>query len=263
MPYAIELKRIVITLFLLTGTLVCAQNFTVKLNGNVYVNEGNVFDIHVINITSKKITATDRYGHFAILAKLNDTLVFSSIQFKEKRVVVNEGVYVGKPLHVWLEKLTTELDEIVVKPYNLSGWLGNDVKDTVSLVNASTLKLPNANVKLRTQHERKLYTARTWDFTGFSVKLDPLINAISGRTLMLKNKVALELKSSKYMEVYESIDDSLVVSELKIPKERVYDFYFYCEVDKSFDSIVNLNIKGDVWKFMVNKSTDYRKNNKL
>ena len=131
------------------------------------------------------------------------------------------------------------------------------------MVNASTLKLPNANVKLRTQHERKLYTARTWDFTGFSIKLDPLINAISGRTLMLKNKVALELQSLKYEKIYESIDDSLVVIEMKIPKDRVYDFYYYCEADKSFDSIVNLNIKGDVWNFMLEKSINYRKNNKL
>ena len=131
------------------------------------------------------------------------------------------------------------------------------------MVNASTLKLPNANVKLRTQHERKLYTARTWDFTGFSIKLDPLINAISGRTLMLKNKVDLELQSSKYEKVYESIDESLVVIEMKIPKDRICDFYYFCEADKSFDSIINLNTKGDVWKFMVKKSIVYKKNNKL
>ena len=82
--YFFKLHLTVSVLFILNSISFYAQDITIKLEGNVYAVEGNIFDVHVINVTSKNITVTDKYGRFAILAELNDTLVLSSIQFKNK-----------------------------------------------------------------------------------------------------------------------------------------------------------------------------------
>jgi len=64
-----------------------AQEFSTKLEGRVYSKDAHVAATHVSNISSKKGPITDAGGFFTILVKLNDTLVFSAVQYKRKEVV--------------------------------------------------------------------------------------------------------------------------------------------------------------------------------
>ncbi len=135
------------------------------------------------------------------------------------------------------------------------------------MVTASTLDLPNANVKPPTQSERKLYTARTWDaqFYGlaFTAKLDPLFNYFSGRTKMLNERVAREAKYKKIEKTRKFFADSLYIIDLKIPQTRINDFIYFCEIDSSFSSTIAIEDKLRLWQFMKKKSLIYRKNNSL
>lgn len=56
-----------------------------------------------------------------IPVRLNDTLVFSAVQFKRKEIVVTEEVLNTRLLFVPLQDVLTELQEVVVMPYNLTG----------------------------------------------------------------------------------------------------------------------------------------------
>ena len=125
-----------------------AQEFSTKLEGQVYSTDADVAATHVSNISSNKGTIADAEGFFTISVQLNDTLVFSAVQYKRKEVVVNLEVLKSKFLRVALEASLTELDEVVVTPYNLSGDLNRDVGtiEVGNIVTASTLGLPNANV---------------------------------------------------------------------------------------------------------------------
>lgn len=53
------------------------------MEGKVYSKDGDVAATHVLNITSKRATITNISGFFAIQVQLNDTLVFSAVQFKK------------------------------------------------------------------------------------------------------------------------------------------------------------------------------------
>lgn len=242
---------------------VYSQNTLIK--GRVIADDGNISEIHVLNISSNKGVLTDGNGYFQILVDLNDVLLFSSIQFKIKEVKIDERILRKSHLDVLLEKQVVELEEVILTLGNLTGSLEKDIQsvETESQVSSKTLKLPNAYVKLKTQSERRLYTARTWDFRGTAVKIDPLINAISGRTKMLKNRVKLENKSIRYKKVFNEYNDKLIANKLKIPMDKIYAFYRYCEVDPTVDSIIDLNNKGQMWIFIVKKSKEYRKSNDL
>lgn len=249
--------RYILVFFLLScSSIVMGQ----KIHGRLQHEKLDVSNIHVLNTTTQKVTISDKTGYFSITARLFDTLVISSIQFKRKIIPVNKSVLKSTLLSIEMEQSTIELDEVVLRPFDLSGELIQDVEgmDIGQIINEATLELPNANVGIRTKNERLLYTARTWDLKVISVKLDPIINALSGRTLMLKKRVAQDIKEAKYNAVYENIPDSLVINGLKIPKNKLYQFYYFCEADKTFDSIVDQNIQGDIWKYMVQKSMDYR-----
>ena len=194
-----------------------AQYFNTKIEGRVYNKGGDVAAIHVSNISVHRGTITNAKGFFTISAKLNDTLVFTAVQFKKKLIVVNSEILKNKTLNVWLETALTELDEVVVRPYNLSGELDRDMKNlkTGPVVTASTLDLPNAHVKPPTQSQRKLYTARTWDvkFYGLAItaELDPLFNYFSGRTKMLNNRIARETKYKRIDNIRKFFADSLYI----------------------------------------------------
>ena len=108
---------------------------------------------------------------------------------------------------VAMEEALTELNEVVVMPYSLSGELEKDIGKLAidPVITSSTEGLANAFVKPLTQSQRKLYAARTWDaqfyVIAFTMKLDPLFNYFSGRTKRLNQKVAREARSKWIEEV--------------------------------------------------------------
>ena len=251
-----------------------AQDNRVSLQGNIRVESNDVDGIHVQNTTSNKATITDGYGFFSILVQLNDTLVFSAIQFKKKEFVITQSLLESKSIVVLMEEADNQLDEVVVMPYNLSGDLSKDadnLKDKV--VTASTLGLPNAYVKKKTQNERKLAEADGGGWfnsvgggiggVGGAVNLHKILNRVSGRTKMLKERVARDEKNELIAQLNSFYADTLITKKLKIPELRINEFFFYCEVDANFASLVQSKDVLTIWEFLEHKSKLFRENNDL
>lgn len=262
-------------LFLYWATF-CAygQNESFKeLKGQVYSPDNDVVGVVVQNITTQQAVITDEAGYFSIPVQRYDTLVFTAVQLKSKRFFVDEALYNTSFLRVTLEALVNELDEVVVQPYNLSGNLDSDAALVTpgSVVSAETLALPNAGVKVITQSERKLQEASDMRVTGGgglggvggAVALNPLINAITGRTKMLKNRVAVDNTYAQTRRIQHFYTDTLLITALKIPKDHIANFMYFCELDAQFQAIVALRDRLKLWDFMRKKSEVYRKNNHL
>ena len=243
--------------------LVTAQTNTApkKIRGQVVSENGDVAATHVLNITAQRATISDNSGFFSISAKLNDTLVFSAVQFKKKELLVTPQILESTFLRVPMEEVLTELNEVVVRPYSLSGDMGLDLNQvkTGPVVTASSLGLPNADVKPMSKSERELYAAKANPYMSF----DPLINALSGRTKMLKQRVKRDKTYERTLRVREFYADSLFVRDLGIPKDRIAEFMYFCEVDAEFQSPVDTHDHLRIWDYMRRKSGVYRRNNNL
>ena len=249
-------------MIVMLGTSLSAQTlFFKKVEGRVYSPESDVSAVHVLNTTLGKASITDGNGFFSITAKLNDTLVFSAIQFKRKMMVVTASVLESKMLYVPLQDALTELDEVVVMPYNLSGDMAKDLgkMEIEPVITASTLGLPNAYLKLPTKAERELYAATANPFMSF----DPLINAITGRTKMLKKRIARDEKYERTQRVRAFYPDSVYQTELKVPEDKISDFMYFCEVDSAFQTVVDSHDQFRIWEFLRKKSIVYRRSNDL
>lgn len=256
-------SSILLVFFVLLGTSLGAQTlFTKQIEGRVYSESGDVAATHVLNITSQKASITNSAGFFSIAAKLNDTLMFSAVQFKRKTIVVNQSVLESKLLYVPLEDAINELDEVIVMPYNLTGDMTTDLGRTEiePVVTASTLGLPNAYVIPPTQAERELYEATSG---GGILPLNPILNAITGRTKMLKQRVARNEKYERTQRVRAFYPDSLYRTEFRIPEEKIADFMYFCEVDITFQTLVDSHDRFRIWEYMRKKSIVYRENNNL
>lgn len=236
--------------------LLC-QNRQKELKGKVISDSLDVEGVYIINKTLKESTITNKEGDFTIEAGINDTLVFSAVQFELKSVIITTEMYAQESLLIRLDTKVNKLDEIIVRPYNLSGNLTNDMKGvkTDGIVNGVTLGLPNATVKMPTQSQRRLIEATSG---GAGIPLNPIINAITGYTKMLKNRVKLEKKEERLSETMGSIEKELYINHLKIPEEYISSFSYYCAADAKFEEFQQQNDPLLMLAFFETKSKEFR-----
>lgn len=85
--------------------------------------------VHVINLNKVVGTITNAKGEFSINASVNDTLYFSYLGFKSQKIRVTNDMFKFKNTKIALTELAYALEEVVVKPYELTGYLEIDVKN--------------------------------------------------------------------------------------------------------------------------------------
>lgn len=202
------------------------------INGRITSNTSDLDGVYVVNAQTEAMATTDASGAFSIAAKPGQTLVFSSIQFKENRVLLTQENFSDLNFTVKLNMVMHQLQEVVVRNY--------------SGINAVSLGIIPGDQKKYTEAERKLHTATALNPTanagtmaGGSISADPLLNFFSGRTAMLKKEVAVEKKElfMKMLERMFSIDH--FVNRLKIPLEYVKGFEYYAVDNDKFTVILN------------------------
>ena len=141
------MKKILIFITLAFSFICFSQEQSQTVKGKVQsqTSEAILQNVHVLNLTKVKGTITDKEGEFEINAKLNDTLYFSYIGYKPLKVVVTNDLIRFEDNTIELTELAFALEEIIIKPYQLTGYLEIDVKNAP--VNTSTryriIGLPN------------------------------------------------------------------------------------------------------------------------
>lgn len=255
-----------------TASLTNAQDFAKQIEGRVFSKDGDVAAVHVSNISTQRGTITDVSGYFEIIARLNDTLVFSAVQYKRVEIIVTWEILEQHFLQVPLKESLTVLEEVIVMPYNLTGDLKRDMGNmkVEPVVTASTLGLPNAYVKVKTQNERKLFEADAgpWIYLGnykmdttfnpmIMVNFNKILNRITGRTKELKKYISLDKEIALLHQVKRSFPDSVYVQEFDIPEDNLDAFFYFCEVDSTFTIIAETGNQLEVWEFLQKKSIIY------
>ncbi|MER3318710.1 MAG: hypothetical protein RIB79_10510 [Allomuricauda sp.] len=257
-----------LVIFFIAQGLFAQEVDTKLLQGRVTSVDKDVIGVVVQNITTKDAIITDLEGNFAINVHVNDTLVFSAVHFLKKSIPVTPVLFQSNFVEVPMQEFVNQLKEVVVRPYDLTGDLSKDI-DRVTLekdVSAEALNLPNAQQRVPTQNERRLKQATYGKFNLGMIltpPLDPIINAITGRTKMLKNRVEVDKNYAQTQRVQGYYADSLFLTTLKIPMDKIDDFMYFCEVDETFQAAVESQDRLKIWDVMINKSRAYRENNDL
>ena len=91
-------------------------------------NDKILENVNIVNLNQVKGTTTNDKGEFALKAAVNDTLYFSYLGFKSLRVrVTNDWLKFGD-IKVKMTELGIALEEVVVKPVQLTGYVEIDAK---------------------------------------------------------------------------------------------------------------------------------------
>ncbi|ADV50578.1 hypothetical protein Celal_3312 [Cellulophaga algicola DSM 14237] len=267
------LKFISVTVLFLISVNTYSQK-EISLKGQVLNSENEISDILVINLNSSKTTITDYKGGFVIEVKLNDTLQLRAFQFISKKVIVNDSVFNQKKITIELKENVIELDEVTISPYKLSGNLASDVKsiELKPVVTASSLGLPNADVKTLTQNERRLAHTDYGKWVYFYQKdsiyiyrptliinLHKIINRVSGRTRNMRERVADDKELKITNEIRNIYSEQTLSDEFNIPKENIKLFFEYCEGQSDFSKLSENRNPFEIWEYFKTKSIEFRK----
>ena len=85
--------------------------------------------VHVLNLTKVVGVITNQKGEFEIGAQVNDTLYFSYLGFKSIKIRVTNDLIKFKNSKIRLTELAYALEEVIVSPYQLTGYLEIDAKN--------------------------------------------------------------------------------------------------------------------------------------
>lgn len=85
--------------------------------------------VHVINLNQVVGTITDGRGEFQIRAAVNDTLYFSYLGFKAQKIRITNDMLKFGETKIALTELAYALEEVIVRPYQLTGYLEIDVRN--------------------------------------------------------------------------------------------------------------------------------------
>ncbi|ULC60475.1 carboxypeptidase-like regulatory domain-containing protein [Flaviramulus sp. BrNp1-15] len=211
----------------------------VEIQGRVKSNT-DIENIHVINKTAQVFTITNKAGHFSITAKEHDTLVFSSVQHQSKEIIITKDIILDKAIFVTLVEQINELDEVLVGKV-LTGDLMSDIKNTEGNppINFYDVGIPGYKGKPATQSERRLHEAGEFKpqmllgLLGGGLPLNPILNGISGRTKMLKNRVELETREELMQSIKARLSKDFFASN-PLDEDLKTDFFYFCADDENF-----------------------------
>ena len=222
------------------------DKFTFKL----LVNQGSSSNIEIINLVNEEATRSNSDGVFTISGKVGDLLLISGRDFELKRYIIDPDDLLAEIINIQLISKAIELNETVVT--------------STSNINARALGIIPESTPIYTPAERKLKTAgdlKPIDFLGLllgGMPLDPIFNAINGKTAALKKQIIIETRENR-IEQYEVLfGTDYFVNKLSIPNVHIKGFLFYVsENGKLQHSIKNGDL--NTAKFILSKSAvDYK-----
>ncbi|OBX25472.1 hypothetical protein A9996_09870 [Gelidibacter algens] len=238
---------------------------TVDIKGQILAKD-DVEGIHILNNTSNTFTISNSRGEFSIPVKLNDTLTFSGVSYTLKKVMVGKDMINSKSLTIYLTENITALDEVVLGKI-LTGDLSADLANSgvERSINFYDLGISGYQGKPKTQSERRLYTAGDFKpihllaLLGGSLPLDPIFNAISGRTKELKHRVYLENLDQCISKTKSNLAKILFTAH---PLEERYhnEFFYFCADDTQFEPLCIINDDFKMLDFLKEKLISYKSN---
>ncbi len=253
----------IFTAFLFSVTFTMFAQERVEIQGQITVTENaNAEGITVFNESTNKGEVTDAYGKFNISVALNERLAFSSIQFREFIVIIDEGVIKNKKLNVYLQEGINQLGEVVIRPYDLSG----NVAVAVSYIETDAGAVFNAN---------SLNLVQGYDYTFTDTNQSRVQNA-SQKSLYLENQlnikniIKLFFKKDKDdqepetaifeadVNVRKSYNDTFFTEQLGIAPKDINSFIFYAQDIGLTKDMLNKGQELELIEFLIDASKTFK-----
>lgn len=191
---------------------------------------------------------TNNYGEFLLRAEAGDTLLFSHVAMYDLIKFVDSNDVLKSPLLINMKSRTNELEEVTVTD--------------VSRINAVSLGIIPKEIKSLTLNERRLQTAGDFKWIhllgllGGNLQVDPILNAINGRTKKLKRNILIE-KKIQNIAILEGHRD-YIKNSMDLTDQQMGRLISLAVEEEKIQLVIDSNNDGQVQIFLLDTWMKYK-----
>lgn len=232
------MKYFTVLFFIIIPSLFFAQNSNTLIDGIIKDEQTSkpISFVNIININTVKGAVTNDKGHFEIYASANDTLHITYLGYKTLKVRVTNDWIKNKSTEINLTSSAVALEEVVIKPFKLTGYLEVDIK----------LVPQRENYRYSISGLSQGYEAGQYSPNAFNRVMSSVMNPAD----MLYNtfgKKGNELKRLREMKKDDTVknlleskfDRETIASLLGVSKEEITEILSRCSYSESFITTAN------------------------
>tara|TARA_R110000868_G_scaffold66877_3_gene198832 strand:+ start:1798 stop:2577 length:780 start_codon:yes stop_codon:yes gene_type:complete len=192
--------------------------------------------VHVVNLNQVLGTISNDKGEFEIPAKVNDTLYFSFLGFKSQKVRVTNDMFKFKGTKISLTELAYALEEVIVRPYSLTGYLEIDVKN-LPLNNAFQYSISGLSVGYEGGNKNPSAVTKV---LGAILNPADLLRNLFGKKPNQMRKLRQMKEDDKIRDLLASkFDRETLMELLQLEKVDIEDILNNCNYSRSFITTAN------------------------
>ncbi len=218
----------------------CQSTDRVEVTGKIIVSIGDVEGVTVFNASSNKGTITNAKGEFKIKVALNDKIEVSALQFIPFKLSINQDVIDSNTLKVYLVERVNNLDEVVILPYGLTGFLQVDTKNTIVMKPVSFSFGSFNDFDMSDDYHsgvENIAIAQSPKYLAdFGQILKLIVPSLFKKRSKEEKRAALTtaMKEPEVSKLFEEFQDEYFNNNYGIPKDKVGAFILFLE-NESFD----------------------------
>jgi hypothetical protein len=232
----------------LIGQLCFGQEIPRKLLRAQVINDSiKVENVIVFNVNAKTGAMTTSQGFFTINAKANDTLVFSSLLFKSKKIVLTRDNMTSGVLKIKLQTFTNQLTEVVISKDKIN----NPVENSQAAVDKKYFEDQKSSPK------NTVIPANPIENGADFVRMYKDVIKI----LKTNNPKKTDFTSANTFTevVLNRMNYPFFNSTLKLNDDEIKLFLVFCENDSKAKTLVKSSTDFELSDFLIGKNIEFKK----
>ncbi len=228
-------------LLLYASLAFCQSVDRVEVAGKIIVSTEDLEGVTIFNASSNKGTITNALGEFKMEVALNDKIEVSALQFIPFKLTITKDVVDTRTLKVYLVERINNLDEVVILPYGLTGFLKTDTEN-VKVIDAIGFSFGSfSNFDMSDDYHSGVENIAMAQSPIYLADFGQILKLMMPSLFKRKSKeerrggIETAIKESSVSELFEGYKDDYFTNNYGIPKERVGAFILFLE-DENFDA---------------------------
>ena len=225
------MKRPIFFLLTLLCSFQLAAQERMKVAGSVKTKGFPLENVHIRNISSKNFTISSSSGKFILNIAAGDTLLLTHVGMQDLIKLVSKEELERQPLLLEMLQKPEVLREVVVNEY--------------PEINPVALGIIPKEIKKLSMNERRLRTAGDFKpihllgLLGGSLQVDPILNAINGRTKRLKRYIGIEKKQNN-IAILEMNAMTYMIKDMQLTKAQAQLLIDFVVNDERLQDVLDL-----------------------
>jgi len=232
--------------------LICSVGFSqaplrTVLHGQVINDSIKVENVIIFNVNANKGTLTTSQGFFNIKARENDTLVFSSLLFKSKKIIITAADVKASALKVKLKTFTNQLAEVVIENTKKEKEFGNTqaIVDKKYVDDAQSSPKNTVMAPVNVMENGVDFVRMYKDVLKILRKNNPKKNDFTS--------------SSTFTEVVMNrINYPFFNKTLEVPDDQIKLFLVFCENDSKSKSLLKSASDFEIMDYLIEKNNEFK-----